>query len=165
MSGGSQPTPPSPTESAQANAQSQLAGQQFQAENAPILAYEDAITRGTFQPYETALVNAETARSSANQAAANRAIQYQTDPQAYQAREMALQGANNRMGALYGVNPSDYSFSAPGAFQLPSASGLDLSQIGNLSRAIASQLGSVHIGTGGINQLMPASNPQNIQIQ
>jgi hypothetical protein len=154
MSSGSQPTPPSPTQSAQAQASSQLAGEQFQAMNAPILALQDANVRSQVSPYESALATALGNRSALSTATANRAIQYQTDPQAYQGREMALQGANNRVASLYGVNPSQYSFTAPGAFNLPPSSQLpDLGTISALARQYAGQLGSVSINQGGPNSL------------
>jgi len=151
MTSGSQPKPPSPTESAQAQAGSELAGQMFQAENAPILAYEDAVVRSRISPYESALATALSNRSSMSNAEANRAIQYRTDPGAYQGREMALQGANNRVASLYGTNPNQYSFNAPSNFTVPSggASIPDLGSIADLARSIAGQLGSVNIQQGG----------------
>ena len=156
MSGGSAPTPPSPTQSAQAQASSQLAGQMFQAENAPVLGYEDALTRSLYQPYETQLLGATSANSAMQQAQANQAIQYQTNPQAYQGRQMAMAGANARVGNLYGVNPSQYTFSAPGAFQMPSTSMLpNLSSVSAMDQAIAKELGSVRIGGSGNVSLLP----------
>ena len=156
MSGGSAPTPPSPTESAQAQASSQLAGQMFQAENQPVLGYEDALTRGLYQPYETQLLSATSANSAMQQAQANQAIEYQTDPQRYEGQQMAMAGANARMANLYGVNPSQYTFSAPQAFQMPSQSMLpNLSSVSAMDQAIARQLGSVQIGGNGEVSLLP----------
>src|SRR5258708_30612918 len=151
MSGGKQPPPPSPTESAQAQASSQLAGQMFQAENAPILGDQDAITRSAISPYESSLQTALANKSALSTAQANRAIQFQTDPQAYQGREMSLQGANNRVASLYGVSPGQYSYTAPQAFDVPRAGSSlpDLGSISNLARTIASGLGSVNIQPGG----------------
>ena len=160
MSGGSAPQPPSPTESAQAQASSQLAGEMFQAQNAPMLAYEDAITRGQFQPYETSLLSGLSARSAAQGASANQAIEYNTNPQAYQGRQMAMQGANARMGSLYGVNPNQYSYQDNSAFGVPSTSQLpDFNSVAAMSRAIGSNLGSVNIGKGGDVTPLPARNP------
>lgn len=158
MSSGSAPTPPSPTASAQAEASAQLAGQMFQAENAPVLGYEDALTRTLYQPYETQLLNSLSARSAAQQASANQAIQYATNPQAYQAHQMAMQGANARLAALYGVNPGQYRYRDSGAFALPSAGMLpQLSSVAGLSNTIGSQLGSVAIGPSGqVNMISPA---------
>jgi hypothetical protein len=147
MSSGSQPQPPSPTQSAQAEAASQLAGYMFNTQNNPIMGYQDAITRAMIQPYTSALQSALDARTAAHTAAANRAIQYQTDPQAYQAREMALQGANNTVGRLYGVDPSVYSFQAPNIYSLPATSGMpSLDTIAALSRQAAGKYGSVNVG-------------------
>jgi hypothetical protein len=165
MSGGSAPTPPSPTASAQAEASAQLAGQMFQAQNAPILGYEDALTRGMFQPYETSLISGLSAQSAAQQASANQAIQSSTNPLAYQAHQMGMAGANARMGSLYGVNPSGYSYSDPNAFALPSLGMLpSLANVSSASRAIGSNLGSVNIGPGGNVQLMQPQNPQPLYI-
>ena len=156
MSSGSQPTPPSPTQSAQAQASSQLAGQMFQAENQPVLGYEDALTRSMFSPYENNLASSLSANSALQAAQANQAIKYQADPALYQAQQMALQGANARMGALYGVNPSSYSYSSPGAFAYPSTSMLpSLGSVGASAQAIAKHLGSVNIGDRGQVTLLP----------
>jgi hypothetical protein len=121
--------------------------------NAPILAAQDAATRSMISPYESALNTALSNRSALSSAQANRAIQYQTDPGAYQGREMALQGANNRVASLYGVKPSDYSFSAPSEFAMPSMNLPNLGEIANLARTYAGQLGSVSINQGGPNSL------------
>jgi hypothetical protein len=160
MGGGSQPQPPSPTESAQAQASSQLAGEMFQAQNAPVLAYEDAATRSMFQPYETQLLSALSARSAAQGASANQAIEYNTNPQAYQGRQMAMQGANARMGSLYGVDPNQYSYQDNSAFATPSTAQLpDFNSAAAMSRAIGSNLGSVNIGSGGDVTQMAPKNP------
>src|SRR6266436_5369040 len=152
MGGGEAPTPPSPTQSAQAQAQSQLAGQQFQAMNAPVLAAQDATNRGMFSPYETQLQSALQAQSARTQARANRAIQSETDPQAYAAREMAMRGANDRVGRLYGVDPNSFSYSNERAFQVPPSSSLpSMEEISALARMFGSNLGSVRINQGGTN--------------
>jgi hypothetical protein len=160
MGGGSQPQPPSPTESAQAQASSQLAGEMFQAQNAPQLAYEDALVRSQFQPFETSLLSGLSARSAAQGASANQAIQYNTNPQAYQGRQMAMQGANARMGSLYGVDPNQYSYKDDSAFGMPSTSQLpDFNSVAAMSRAFGSNLGSVNIGSGGAVTPMAPKNP------
>lgn len=128
----------------------------FQAENAPVLGYEDAITRSLFQPYETQLLSSLSARSAAQQASANQAIESATNPQAYQARQMAMAGANARMGSLYGVSPHGYHYSDPNAFALPATGMLpSLSSVSPLAQAIAQNLGSVKIGSGGQVSILP----------
>lgn len=165
MSSGSQPTPPSPTQSAQAEASAQLAGQMFQAENAPVLGYENALTSGLLQPYANSVVNATSANSAMDQAQASQAIQAETNPQAYEEQQMRLQGTNARLGALYGVNPSSYGYSAPAAFQYPSLNQLpSLGSVGLASRQIASNLGSVSIGNGGQVGLIQPGNPQPLNV-
>lgn len=160
MGGGEAPKPPSPIESAQAQAQSQQAGQQFQALNAPILAAEDAANRGMFSPYETQLQSALQAQSARTAARANQSIQSETDPQAYQARQMAMQGANARVGRLYGADPSAFSYNDPRAFQVPSTSSIpDMATISALARMFGSNLGSVTVNKDGTNTLMPAQHP------
>jgi hypothetical protein len=131
---------------------SQLAGYMMNTQNNPIMGYQDAVTRSMIQPYTSQLQSALDARTALQSAAANRSIQYQTDPQAYQAREMALQGANNTVGRLYGVNPSAYSFQAPNVYSLPSTSGMpslaSLDTIAALSRQAAGKYGSVNVSGG-----------------
>jgi hypothetical protein len=147
MSSGSTPQPPSPTQSAQAEAASQLAGYMFNTQNNPIMGYQDLVTRSMLQPYTSALQSALDARTAKSTAVANRAIQYQTDPQAYQAREMALQGANNTVGRLYGVDPSAYSFNAPNVFSIPGTLP-SIDTLANLSRAAAEKYRSVDVSGG-----------------
>jgi hypothetical protein len=149
MSFGSQPTPPSPTESAQAQASSQLAGQMFQARNQPLLGYEDAVTRAMLQPYTQQLQDALTARSAYNQAKANRYIQSQTNP--------AGVAASGRVAQLYGITPAQQtaSYFDPSVFninsggvQLPS-----LNDVSDISKRIGGSLGRVAIGGGGDVQI------------
>lgn len=149
--GGSAPQPPSPTESAQAEASAQLAGQMFQAANAPTMAYEDAVTRGLVQPYESQLQSALASRSA-----------YNTDPQAYQARQMALKNTNARMAHIYGdttqYTPESVGSAMPDRSQLPS-----LDYINQLSRMIAPMLSSVSIDRGGnVNLLSPTGSTKDL---
>jgi len=149
--GGSAPQPPSPTESAQAEASAQLAGQMFQAANAPTMGYEDAIIRGLIQPYETQLSSALAARSAQN-----------TDPQAYQARQMALKNTNARMAHLYGdsslYTPESVGSTMPSQKMLPS-----LDYITQLSKMIAPTLSSVSIDrSGNVNLLGNNASTTNL---
>src|SRR6266478_260824 len=150
--GGSAPQPPSPTESAQAEASAQLAGQMFQAANAPTMAYEDAVTRGLIQPYESQLESALAARSA-----------YQTDPQAYQTRQMGLHATNARMAHLYGdtsaYTPDSLGIKLPDrATQLPT-----LDYVNQLSRMIAPMLSSVNIDRGGnVSLLSPTGSTKDL---
>ncbi len=150
--GGSAPQPPSPTESAQAQASAQLAGQMFQSANAPTLAYEDARTRGLIQPYESQLASALAAKSA-----------YNTDPRAYEARQMALQGSNARMGHLYDQQPGLMTPENAGV-RMPSQSMLpDLGYIQQLSRMIAPLLSSVSIDrSGNVGLLSPQGSTTNL---
>lgn len=170
MSSGSQPSPPSPYASASAQAQAQLAGEMFNAQNAPVEAYGNAVTSAMLSPFLTQQNTAQNEQAAYNQAAGNQAIEYATNPQAYQARQMQLQGANNVVGSLYGTPPSQYSFSAPSVFQTPNPSSLpSASTIGAIARAIASQMGGVSFqgnNQGGISSvsMTPPSNPVNVTV-
>jgi hypothetical protein len=151
-SGPTPPQPPSPTESAQAEASAQLAGQMFQAQNAPALAEEDALTRSMIQPYETKLQSA-----MANQSA------YDTDPQAYQSRQMSLGASNQRLGDLYGVSPGAYTPQSQGV-QMPSTSMLpDTSRIAQLQKMFAGLLSSVNIDRyGNVTPMSPTGSGTNL---
>jgi hypothetical protein len=160
MSMGSQPSPPSPQESAAGQATAEQAGMMLEGENAPVMSYENAITSGELGPYQNELASAQNEQNQYAQAAGDQAIEYATNPQAYEAQQMQMQGANSRLAALYGVSPKAYSAKAPGVFSLPSTSMLpNLGAIGNTGRAIGSQIGGIAVGPNSVGFV----NPQNPQ--
>src|SRR5208282_3487767 len=96
-------------------------------------------------------------------AQAQRAIQSQVDPAAFNARAMMQQGTNRTLGNIYGVSPTSASYSAPNAFAVPGISNLPaLSQLSQGAQAIAGNIQSANIGNAGGATLNPPTNPGNL---
>src|SRR4029077_16583805 len=95
-----------PGEAAQAAMGTAAAGEMMSVANQPIDIYGNLLNTVSMGP---AAMQAQTALSgrAAKQAAQQQMdIQSSVDPQAYAQRQMRMTAANQRLGALYGVDPT-----------------------------------------------------------
>jgi len=173
MSSPSAPKPPTPAESASAAVQSTLAGDIYQTLNAPIQGYSDLYLQSLLDPARAQLSSAINAQTALQGAMAQKAIQSQVDPQAYAIRQMNLNAAQSRLGQLYGMDPSAFKYSAPGAFATPTSAQIpDISNIDALTKAVAANMvpvslsksGAINVGSpqgGGAipSSVLPARSP------
>ena len=159
------PSPVTPGQSAQAAVGTAGAGEMMSIANQPIEQAANLQTTEALGPAESQTQGALQARSALQGAQAQRAIQSQVDPEAYAQREMRLKAATDRLGQLYGQNPSAFSFQAPGAFAMPGAQGSpSLSDLAKMGQTAASNISTASVNAaGGDPRLNSPSNPQNFQ--
>jgi hypothetical protein len=148
------PEPPktySPAESAQAASTAQLAGQMFEGANKPILGYSDVFTRTQLDPILSQMQSGLSNRAALRGAQAQRDIQSQVDPMAFQQREARLDAANQRLAQVLGVPLEDYSYVAPeSAYAVPTAEDLpDLRDVGTRAHDITKYLSNISINKSG----------------
>jgi hypothetical protein len=160
--GSSQPQTVTPGEAAQASVGTAGAGEMMGIANQPIEQYSQLATTEQLGPAQ-----AQTQQALANQAAyqsasAQRDIQSRVDPQAYAQREMRMQAANKRLGQIYGVDPSAFTFRAPQAYAVPgSAATPSLANLQGNAAAIASNVSTAGVNQQGANPYLNA--PTNAQ--
>jgi hypothetical protein len=118
------PEPPSPREAAQAAVSAAQAGDIYQIANAPIQGYADLYTQAMLGPARMQLQQSLANQAALSGAMAQQAVQSQTDPMAYQIRQMNLKAASSRLGQLYSMDPTAFSYKAPAAFATPTAAAL-----------------------------------------
>jgi hypothetical protein len=153
------PSPPSPREAAQAAVEAAQAGDIYQTANAPIAGYADLYTQAMLGPARMQLQQGLANQAALSGAMAQQAVQSQVDPMAYSMRQMGLKAASSRLGQLYGMDPSAFSYRAPAAFGTPTAASLpSLRELGTSGAAIASKLAPVYF-KGGDPTLGGAPNP------
>jgi hypothetical protein len=109
----------SPGEAAQAATGTAAAGELMSIANQPIEQYSQLSTEEALGPAQMAAQQSLANRAALSGAQAQQDIQSSVDPQAYAQRQMRMQAANKRLGQLYGVDPTGYSYSAPGAYAMP----------------------------------------------
>jgi hypothetical protein len=121
----------------------------------PIEQYSQLATQEALGP---AQIQAQ--QSMSNRAALSGA---QVDPQAYAQRQMRMQAANKRLGQLYGVDPTAFSYSAPGAYSMPTTSSSpDLATLRANAGAIASNISTASVNSSGADPRLNApGNPKN----
>jgi hypothetical protein len=142
------PDPITPGQSAQAAVGTAGAGEMMSIADQPIEQYSQLATQEALGPAQIQAQQSLANRAALSGAQAQQDIQSSVDPQAYAQRQMRMQAANKRLGQLYGVNPTAYSYSAPGAYAMPStASSPDLATLRANAAAIAS-----NISTAGVNK-------------
>jgi hypothetical protein len=144
------PEPPSPQESASAALQATLGGDVYQTLNAPLQGYADLYLQSLLDPARAQLQSGISAQTALQGARAQQAIQSQTDPMAYAIRQMNLKATSSRLGQLYGMDPTAFRYSAPGAFATPTSAQLPpLSSIQGLTGAISSNMVPVSLDKSG----------------
>ena len=132
--------------------------------NQPVEQYANLYTSTQLGPAEM-----QTQQALANQAAyqgalAQRDIQSRVDPLAYAQREMRLRAATDRLGRLYGTDPSAFTFRAPSAYQVGDTANVpSLSDLSQAGQTIAGNLSMADVNAAGADPRLIAGSAQNIQ--
>jgi hypothetical protein len=154
------PKPPSPEEAASAAVQATQAGDIYQLVNAPLTGYADLYTQAMMGPPRMQLQQGLAARGALQAAMAQEDIQSRVDPMAYAIRQMNLKSASSRLGQLYGVDPSAFTYQAPAAYGIPSNAQMPrISDINALSNVLSGNVSRVSL-QGGKTYVSPGTNPQ-----
>jgi hypothetical protein len=154
-----------PGEAAQAAVGTAGAGEEMAIANQPIEQYSNLYTTTQLGPAE-----AQTQQALANQAAfqsaqAQRDIQSRVDPMAYAQREMRLKAATDRLGQLYGTDPTAFSYRAPGAYTVPGTSQIpDLSTLRTGASQIAQNLALASVNRAGTDPTLSTPTPTNLSV-
>lgn len=163
-SGGSAPKPDviHPGEAAQAAVGTAAAGEMMSVANQPIEQYANLATTTQLGPAEQQTQTALQNQAAYQSALAQQDIQSRVDPLAYAQRQMRLQAATNRLGQLYGQDPTAFSFRAPSAYQVPGTTDVpSLADLRAQGAAIASNLSTASVNKQGANpQLVKPNKPQ-----
>jgi hypothetical protein len=140
-----------PGEAAVAAMGTAAAGEKMSLANQPVDQYGNLLTTEMLGPAQM-----QTQQALANQAALQGAkaqmdIQSRVDPQAYAQRQMRMNATNQRLGRIYGVDPTAPVYSAPGAYQIPGSDATpDVTRMAQLGRMVASNLSYGKVsGSGG----------------
>jgi hypothetical protein len=143
--------PPTPGQAATAAIGTAGAGTLMDTANAPIQAYGNLYTNTMLDPYLSKTQTAVQNQAALQAASAQQDIQARLDPMAYQQRQMRLKASTQKLGRLYGMDPSAFTFSAPGAYQTANlAKAPSLGQLSGDSRLIANALQLAKVsGSGG----------------
>jgi hypothetical protein len=133
--------------------------------NQPVEQYGNLYTSGQLGPAEMQTQTALANQGAYQGAAGQKDIQSRLDPQAYAQREMRMQAANTRLGRLYGVDPTAFSFRAPGAYQVSGTTNLpSLPDLASAGQAIAGNISTGSVDASGANpQLIAPTSPVNAQ--
>jgi len=141
-----------PGEAAQAAVGTAGAGEMMSIANQPIEQYANLATTSALGPAEMQTQQALAARGALQGAQAQQDIQSRVDPMAYAQRQMRLKAATDRLGQLYGQDPTAFTYNAPGVYAVPGTSSLPgLTDLRNQGSAIASQLSTGAVDRSGSN--------------
>lgn len=112
---GSQKTPEvvHPGEAAQAAMGTAAAGEMMSVANQPVDQYGNLLNTVQLGPAAMQAQQALAGRAAKLGAQQQMDIQSSVDPQAYAQRQMRMNAANARLGKLYGVDPTAYSYNTP----------------------------------------------------
>jgi hypothetical protein len=166
MSSPSQPKPITPGQAADAAVGTAGAGELMSIANQPVEQYANLSTAEQLGPAEM-----KTQQALANQAAlqgaqAQQDIQSRVDPMAYAQRQMRLKAATDRLGQLYGQDPSTFSYRAPGAYNVPGSSATpSLTDLAATGRTIAGNLSLADVnGAGADPRLISPNDAGNVTV-
>lgn len=162
MGGSSAPQPQiiHPGEAAQAAMGTASAGEMMSIANQPVEQYANLYTASQLGPAETQAQQALANQAAYSSAQAQQDIQSRLDPQAYAQRQMRMQAANQRLGQLYGQDPTAFNFRAPGAYTVPGTSSVpSLANLASGSGAIAQNLAIGNLNKAGTDPSLTLPNP------
>jgi hypothetical protein len=163
---GSSPSPPKPItpgEAAQAAVGTAGAGEMMSIANQPIEQYSNLYTTSQLGPAETQTQQALANQAAMQAASGQQAIQSATDPLAYAQRQMRLKAATDRLGQLYGTDPSAFTYTAPGAFQVAGMGQAPaLSNLRQGAGQIAQNLALATVDKSGSNPQLNVPQGQNL---
>ena len=150
--GGQQPEVIHPGEAAQAAVGTAAAGEMMSIANQPVEQYANLATAQQLGPAEIQTQQALANQAAYQSASAQQDIQSRLDPMAYAQRQMRLGAATNRLGQLYGTDPTAFSFRAPGAYAIPgSASVPSLASLAQGAGQEAANLSTASVDRSGAN--------------
>jgi hypothetical protein len=116
--------------------------------NQPIEQYGNLYTASQLGPAEMQTQTALANQAAYQSAQAQRDIQSRVDPLAFAQREMRLKATTDRLGQLYGADPTAFSYRAPGAYTVPGTA--QLPALSSLSQG-ASDI-AANLSTGAVNK-------------
>jgi hypothetical protein len=130
----------------------------------PVEQYANLYTTSQLGPAEVQAQTALQNQAAYQTAAAQQDIQSRVDPLAYAQRQMRLKSATDRLGQLYGQDPSAFSFRAPSAYTVPGTA--QVPALGALSigaQDIARNLATASVSKTGANpQLVLPNKPPTV---
>jgi hypothetical protein len=163
--GGSAPQPQviHPGEAAQAAVGTAAAGEMMSVANQPVEQYANLATTKALGPAEMQAQQALAGRAALQGAQQQQDIQSQVDPMAFAQRQMRLKAATNRLGQLYGTDPTAFNYRAPEAYAMPQLSAIpDLGTLAGRSGAIASNLATGSVDRSGSNPTLNLANQPKV---
>jgi hypothetical protein len=165
MGGGSAPQPEviHPGEAAQAAVGTAAAGEMMSIANQPVEQYANLATTRALGPAEMQAQQALAGRAALQGAQQQQDIQSQVDPMAYAQRQMRLKAATNRLGQLYGADPTafttGFNYRAPEAYAMPQLSMIPgLGSLAGQSGVLASNLATASVDRSGSNPALVAGS-------
>jgi hypothetical protein len=155
MGSGGSSAPPDvihPGEAAQAAVGTAGAGEMMSMANQPIEQYANLATTRSLGPAEMQAQQALSSQAALQGAQAQQDIQSRVDPLAYAQRQMRLKATTDRLGQLYGQDPTAFSFRAPGVYSVPGTANLpSLADLQAQGAAAASNLSTGAVDRSGTN--------------
>jgi hypothetical protein len=89
-------------------------------------------------------------------------IQSIVDPLAYAQRQMRLKASTDRLGQLYGQDPSAFSYRAPSAYAIPGTGQIpQLSTLTGAGQTIAGNLSTADVTAAGTDPTLIGGNSAN----
>jgi hypothetical protein len=150
--GGQQPQVIHPGEAAQAAVGTAAAGEMMSIANQPIEQYANLATTRALGPAEMQAQQALAGQAAYQGAQQQQDIQSRVDPLAYAQRQMRLKAATDRLGQLYGQDPTAFSFRAPSAYTVPGTADVpSLADLQAQGAAVASNLSTGAVDRSGTN--------------
>jgi hypothetical protein len=131
--------------------------------NQPIEQYSNLYTTEQLGPAMTQTQQALANQAAYQSAAAQQDIQSRVDPLAYAQRQMRLQATTDRLGQLYGQDPSAFTFRDPSAYMVPGTNQMpDLAALRRGASAIAGQLATATMSGRGDNPQLQTPSAKNL---
>ena len=160
MGGQSAPTPPSPEDSAKANALSNVAGMELDIGTKPIQAYAEALNQLQYNPIFTRIQGANQARSALQSAAAQRDVMAKTNPYGFALQNAQRQATGDRAMRMLGVNPQDaMKYQSGNIYNYPTQSQLpDLNQVQQQGKQISGMIPTVNMNGNSVWMTYPGQN-------
>ena len=161
MASGSTPQMPSPSDSARAEALSQLAGSEFNLGTQPLQAYAQAINQLQLDPTFQRINSADQANSALANAQAAKQVNASVNPYSSAGQDMMSKQTYSRLANIMGGQMAPGTTPTPtgGAFQYPSSSSLpSYQQILQQSKALTSAFPKINIGKSDVSLSYPNQN-------
>ena len=156
MGAAKQPDPVTPGEAAQAAMGTAAAGEMMSVANQPVDQYGNLVNTISLGPAAMQAQQALAGRAAKLGAQQQMDIQSSVDPQAYAQRQMRMNAANARLGKLYGVNPTAYSYNAPSnTYKVPGTGDLpDPVAMARNAQALSGMLSTGAVSKSGTNPVL-----------